>query len=88
MDDSIEATEIGRAPITLADGIVGDFITLEGVRGPFSIVRWQQDEQIYVVSVIPDPSPLLEGMTMQQSARQRILDFAISMATEPPLTKE
>lgn len=88
MDESIQTTAIGTAPITLADGIVGNFITLDGAGRPFSIVRWQQDEQTYVVSVIPDPYPLLEGMTQQQSARQRILDFALSMATETPLTKE
>ena len=86
--------EIGRAPITLADGVVGHYITVEGentvygVRGPHSIVLWEQDEQTYVVSIAPKYQPPLAGLTPQESARQRILDFAIAMATEPPLVKE
>lgn len=87
-EPNVREGELGRAPITLADGVVGHYITLEGVRGPYSIVLWKQDGQTYTVSVAPKYYPDIEGLTSRESARQRILDFAIAMATEPPLTKE
>lgn len=84
----VRELEIGRAPITLADGIVGHYITVEGAPGSYSIVLWEQDEQTYAVSIAPKYQPPLTGLTPQESARQRILDFAIAMATEPPLVRE
>ena len=80
--------EIGRAPITLTEGVVGHYITVEGVRDPHSVVLWQQDGQTYAVSVAPRYYPPLEGRTPEASARQRMLDFAVAMATEPPIEKE
>ncbi|MEL7223261.1 MAG: hypothetical protein AAGL17_00010 [Cyanobacteria bacterium J06576_12] len=79
--------EIGRAPITLTDGVVGHYITVEGVR-QHSYVLWQQDGQTYVVSIAPKYQPTLDGLTPAQSARQRVLYFAISMAMEPPISRE
>lgn len=78
----VEQFEIGRAAITLADGVVGNYITVIGVRRPFSIVLWEQDQQTYVVSV----PPKYDGST--DAARQRILDFAIPMANEAPIVSD
>ena len=78
--DYIDEFEIGRAPITLTDGIVGNYITVEGVRAPFSVVFWEQDQQFYLVNV-----PTVD---ISEAGRQQTLDFAISMANEPPITSE
>lgn len=83
----VRNNEIGRAQITLAEGVVGHYITVRGIRRPHSIVLWKQDGQTYTVSVIPKYSSI-NGLTDHQAGRQRMLNFAISMANEPPLTKE
>lgn len=81
MEAYVKEFEIGRAAITLADGIIGNYITVTDIRHPFSIILWKQDQQTYVVSV-----PTATGDI--QESRQRLIDFAISMANEPAITSE
>ncbi|MEC4868879.1 MAG: hypothetical protein SAJ11_22625, partial [Jaaginema sp. PMC 1078.18] len=78
LDNLLRTPLIGQAPITLREGVRGQYYHFDpgGASSlPYAVILWEQDNQKYIVSL-----PLILN-----ESRQEIIDIAVSMANESPI---
>jgi hypothetical protein len=75
--------EVINAPITLRSGIRGTYTAVRFGDGPMGFVNWQQDGLNYSLAL---RIKMIDSQHEEPADRKRIIEAAISMAKETPIT--